>query len=170
MSTLTQEQPATGDGAPTRLLSLPLALTFLAEFGSLTSFCLLLSVMPMLAAAVGAGSGQRRAGHGLPDARHGGRGGGCGTRDPAVRLPDDARGRSGPARRPGLTLLGREPQAVMMASASCAALVSACQALAGQFVITLDTVKKHVGHVLGKLGAVNRSEAVARARELSLIP
>ena len=30
-------------------------------------------------------------------------------------------------------------------------------------------VKKHMGHVLGKLGAANRTEAVARARELSLI-
>ena len=38
------------------------------------------------------------------------------------------------------------------------------------FVVTLDTVKKHVGHVLAKLGAANRTEAVARARELSLIP
>ena len=44
------------------------------------------------------------------------------------------------------------------------------QAIAGQLVVTLDTVKKHVGHVLGKLGAANRTEAVARARELSLIP
>ena len=34
----------------------------------------------------------------------------------------------------------------------------------------VDTVKKHVGHVLGKLGAANRTEAVAGARELSLIP
>jgi hypothetical protein len=40
---------------PSRLLSVPLAVTFLAEFTSLTSFFLLLSVMPMLAAA-GAGS------------------------------------------------------------------------------------------------------------------
>ena len=40
----------------------------------------------------------------------------------------------------------------------------------GELVVTLDTVKKHVGHVLGKLGAANRTEAVARARELSLIP
>ena len=30
--------------------------------------------------------------------------------------------------------------------------------------------QEHVGHVLGKLGAANRTEAVARARELSLIP
>ena len=44
------------------------------------------------------------------------------------------------------------------------------QAIAGELVVSLDTVKKHVGHVLGKLGAANRTEAVARARELSLIP
>lgn len=56
MSTLTQAQPATRDGTPARLVSLPLALTFLAEFTSLTSFFLLLSVLPMLAAAAGASS------------------------------------------------------------------------------------------------------------------
>ena len=44
------------------------------------------------------------------------------------------------------------------------------QAIAGQLVVTLDTVKKHVSHVLGKLGAANRTEAVTRARELELIP
>ena len=44
------------------------------------------------------------------------------------------------------------------------------QAIACDLVVTLDTVKKHVGHVLAKLGAANRTEAVARARELSLIP
>jgi MFS family permease len=50
---MTQAQPRTK--SPSRLLSVPLAVTFLAEFTSLTSFFLLLSVMPMLAAA-GAGS------------------------------------------------------------------------------------------------------------------
>ena len=54
MSTLTQAQPSTA--VKTRLLSVPLAVTFLAEFTSLTSFFLLLSVMPMLAAAAGTGS------------------------------------------------------------------------------------------------------------------
>src|SRR5580692_2726173 len=54
MTTLTQAQP--GTAAPALLLSVPLAVTFLAEFTSLTSFFLLLSVMPMLAAAAGAGS------------------------------------------------------------------------------------------------------------------
>ncbi len=43
------------------------------------------------------------------------------------------------------------------------------QAIAAELVVTLDTVKKHVGHVLGKLGAANRTEAVARARELNLL-
>ncbi len=54
MGTSTLAQPDTA--VPPRLLSVPLAVTFLAEFTSLTSFFLLLSVMPMLAAASGAGS------------------------------------------------------------------------------------------------------------------
>ena len=44
------------------------------------------------------------------------------------------------------------------------------QAIAAELVVTLDTVKKHVSHVLSKLGATNRTEAVARGRELGLIP
>src|SRR6201997_5139213 len=56
MSTLTEAPPPIRESAPARLLSRPLALTFLAEFTSLTSFFLLLSVLPMLAAAAGASS------------------------------------------------------------------------------------------------------------------
>jgi LuxR family maltose regulon positive regulatory protein len=41
--------------------------------------------------------------------------------------------------------------------------------IAEELVVTLDTVKKHVSHVLGKLGAANRTEAVTRARQLGLI-
>jgi len=44
------------------------------------------------------------------------------------------------------------------------------QRIAGELVITLDTVKKHVSHVLAKLGAANRAEAVTRAHKLALIP
>jgi len=44
------------------------------------------------------------------------------------------------------------------------------QAIAGHLVVTLDTVKKHVTHLLDKLGAANRTEAVTRARQLGLIP
>jgi LuxR family maltose regulon positive regulatory protein len=42
--------------------------------------------------------------------------------------------------------------------------------VAHDLVVALDTVKKHVTHLLGKFGAANRSEAVARARQLGLIP
>ena len=58
MSTLTQAQP-TADTRPSkrsRLVGPPLALTFMAEFASLASFMLLVSVMPMLAADAGASS------------------------------------------------------------------------------------------------------------------
>ena len=68
---------------------------------------------------------------------------------------------------PGIVdpLTGRELEVLTMLAAG-----RSNQAIAGELVVTLDTVKKHVGHVLDKLGAANRTEAVARARELSLIP
>jgi LuxR family maltose regulon positive regulatory protein len=82
--------------------------------------------------------------------------------------------RAMPASRPGAAtavpglveqLTGRELEVLGMLAAG-----TPNQAIAGELVITLDTVKKHVSHVLGKLGAANRTEAVARARELGLIP
>jgi LuxR family transcriptional regulator, maltose regulon positive regulatory protein len=41
--------------------------------------------------------------------------------------------------------------------------------IARELVVTLETVKKHVSHILGKLGAASRTQAVARARELGMI-
>jgi ATP/maltotriose-dependent transcriptional regulator MalT len=41
--------------------------------------------------------------------------------------------------------------------------------IAERLVITVGTVKSHVNHILGKLEAHNRTEAVARARDLGLI-
>jgi LuxR family maltose regulon positive regulatory protein len=41
--------------------------------------------------------------------------------------------------------------------------------IAEQLVITVGTVKSHINHILGKLEAHNRTEAVARARGLGLI-
>jgi LuxR family maltose regulon positive regulatory protein len=43
------------------------------------------------------------------------------------------------------------------------------QGIADQLVVTVDTVKKHITHVLAKLGAANRTQAVARAREVGLL-
>ena len=43
------------------------------------------------------------------------------------------------------------------------------QAIADQLVITVGTVKSHINHILGKLEAHNRTEAVARAREWGLL-
>lgn len=43
------------------------------------------------------------------------------------------------------------------------------QAIAEELFVTLFTVKKHVSHVLAKLGAGNRTQAVARARALGLL-
>ena len=72
-----------------------------------------------------------------------------------------------PAAVPGLVeqLTSRELEVLEMLAAG-----RSNQAIASELVVTLDTVKKHVSHVLGKLGAANRTEAVTRARELGLIP
>jgi DNA-binding CsgD family transcriptional regulator len=44
------------------------------------------------------------------------------------------------------------------------------QRIARDLVVALDAIKKQVTHVLGKLGAANRTKAAARGRELGLIP
>jgi LuxR family transcriptional regulator, maltose regulon positive regulatory protein len=44
------------------------------------------------------------------------------------------------------------------------------RAIAKQLVVTLDTVKRHLSHLFGKLEVANRTQAVTRARELGLLP
>ena len=44
------------------------------------------------------------------------------------------------------------------------------RAVAKQLVVTLDTVKRHGTNLFNKLGVANRTQAVARARELGLLP
>jgi LuxR family transcriptional regulator, maltose regulon positive regulatory protein len=84
----------------------------------------------------------------------------------ADRDRDRDRGRGRSPDGPGLVdpLTSRELEVLRML-----AVGQPNQAIARDLVVTLDTVKKHVSHVLGKLGAANRTEAVARARELGLI-
>jgi LuxR family transcriptional regulator, maltose regulon positive regulatory protein len=43
------------------------------------------------------------------------------------------------------------------------------QEIARQLVVSLATAKKHVASILSKLGAANRTQAIARARSLSLL-
>jgi LuxR family maltose regulon positive regulatory protein len=43
------------------------------------------------------------------------------------------------------------------------------RAIADALFIGLDTVKRHVTHIFGKLGVANRTQAAARARELALV-
>jgi LuxR family maltose regulon positive regulatory protein len=44
------------------------------------------------------------------------------------------------------------------------------RAIAERLVVTPETVKKHLSHLFDKLGVANRTQAVARARELGLLP
>ena len=62
-------------------------------------------------------------------------------------------------------LTGRELEVLRLIAAG-----RSNQRIARELFVSLDTVKKHVTHVLGKLGAANRTEAAARARQLGLIP
>jgi DNA-binding NarL/FixJ family response regulator len=47
---------------------------------------------------------------------------------------------------------------------------SANKVIARELGISPNTVKTHVARLLEKLGAANRTEAIARARELGLLP
>jgi LuxR family transcriptional regulator, maltose regulon positive regulatory protein len=42
--------------------------------------------------------------------------------------------------------------------------------IAAELHMALNTVKKHATHIFDKLGASNRTEATARAREFGLLP
>jgi LuxR family maltose regulon positive regulatory protein len=79
--------------------------------------------------------------------------------------PADGRAAADP-RAPRLIeqLTSRELEVLLMLAAG-----RSNQGIASHLVISLDTVKKHVSHLMGKLGAANRTEAVARGRELGLI-
>jgi LuxR family transcriptional regulator, maltose regulon positive regulatory protein len=76
------------------------------------------------------------------------------------------RSRRGGAVVPGLVapLSAREVEVLGLLAAG-----KSNQAIAEDLVITLDTVKRHVTHILDKLDAANRTQAVTRARELGLL-
>jgi LuxR family transcriptional regulator, maltose regulon positive regulatory protein len=82
--------------------------------------------------------------------------------------PDVAPGRGGAAAAavPGLVeqLTPREIEVLGLLAAG-----KSNSRIAEELVVTLDTVKKHVSHILNKLDADNRTAAVTRGRTLGLI-
>jgi MFS family permease len=160
MSILTQAKTTPSNGAPSRLLSLPLALTFLVEFSSLTSFFLLLSALPMLAAAAGVSSS------------------GAGLITGSLLLGTvTAEAAAAPGIRrfgyrtmlaagavllgaPALALLPREPQAVMLSVSFVRGLgFGLCGVTAGALAATLLPLDRR-GEGLGLLGVVSGVPAV----------
>src|SRR5580692_3162597 len=158
MSTLTRAQP--GTAVPARLLSVPLAVTFLAEFMSLTSFFLLLSVMPMLAAAAGAGSsaaglitGALLLGTVAAEA----------TATAAIRRFGYRMVLAAGAvllGAPALAMLGREPQAVMVSVSLVRGLgFGLCGVVTGALTAKLLPPERR-GEGLGLLGIVSGVPAI----------
>src|SRR5260370_3528757 len=65
---------------------------------------------------------------------------------------------------PGVSLTRREQEVLRLLAAG-----ASNQGIAQTLVISLDTVKKHVSNLLGKLGASSRTQAIIQARALSLL-
>ena len=59
----------------------------------------------------------------------------------------------------------REYEVLELMSAGCSN-----QEIAGKLFVSISTVKTHVSNVLAKLDASRRTEAIARAKELRIIP
>lgn len=74
---------------------------------------------------------------------------------------------SRPARATGLleSLTTREMEVLQLIAAG-----DSNQAIAEKLVITVSAVKKHISNTFGKLNVKSRTQAVARARQLGLIP
>jgi len=85
---------------------------------------------------------------------------------PAGPRPDP-RARARTVAVPGLIepLSGRELEVLRLLAAG-----RRNQEIAEELVVALSTVKKHVTHILDKLGAANRTQATAHARALGLLP
>jgi LuxR family maltose regulon positive regulatory protein len=89
----------------------------------------------------------------------------------AAFRPDDARAASPAPGAAALVVAGlaepltdRELEVLGLLAAGMAN-----KQIAKQLVVALETAKKHVSHILGKLGAANRTQAVARAHALGLL-
>ena len=75
-----------------------------------------------------------------------------------------ARQASAVSSMPGVSLTRREQEVLRLLAAG-----ASNQDIAQTLVISLDTVKKHVSNLLGKLGASSRTQAIIQAHALSLL-
>ena len=83
----------------------------------------------------------------------------------ALQAADSGNGRPRSGRAPGLEpLSGREVEVLELVAAG-----RSNAEIAGELYLSVGTVKAHVHHIFGKLLVRNRSQAVARARELRLL-
>jgi LuxR family maltose regulon positive regulatory protein len=78
--------------------------------------------------------------------------------------PSSARRASAVSSVPGVSLTRREQEVLHLLAAG-----ASNQEIARTLVISLDAVKKHVSNLLGKLGVSSRTQAIIRARALSLL-
>jgi len=83
------------------------------------------------------------------------------TGEPALA---SARQASAVSSVPAVSLTRREQEVLRLLAAG-----ASNQDIAHTLVISLDTVKKHVSNLLGKLGASNRTQAISQARARSLL-
>ena len=83
----------------------------------------------------------------------------------ALQAADSGNGRPRSGRAPGLEpLSGREVEVLELVAAG-----RSNAEIASELYLSVGTVKAHVHHIFGKLLVRNRSQAVARARELRLL-
>ena len=83
----------------------------------------------------------------------------------ALQAADSGNGGPRSGRTPGLEpLSGREVEVLELVAAG-----RSNAEIAGELYLSVGTVKAHVHHIFGKLLVRNRSQAVARARELRLL-
>ena len=83
------------------------------------------------------------------------------TGEPALSPARQASARSSV---PAVSLTQREQEVLRLLAAG-----ASNQDIAHTLVISLDTVKKHVSNLLGKLGASSRTQAISQARARSLL-
>lgn len=84
---------------------------------------------------------------------------------PTSRLvPSQAQQAPAISSMPGVSLTRREQEVLRLLAAG-----ASNQEIAQTLVIELPTVKKHVSNLLGKLGVSSRTQAISRARALSLL-